>query len=60
MDIIDQAEEYIWEFLDARGYVTRFISTWGTLDSLMNDNWTPTDIVNGEADNFIVDNIVDL
>lgn len=57
MEIIEKAEDYIWLYLNDGGVDTTYISTTGTLDNLMNDGWTPTEIIAGKADGFILDNI---
>lgn len=59
MEIEEQAEAYVFDYLnDVQLQSTEYISTGGTLDNLLNDGWTPTEIVNGEADCFINDAIV--
>jgi len=60
MDIMEQAEIHIWEFLQEVGEDTEFISTGGTLENLMNDGWTPTEISAGKADDYILDNVSEL
>lgn len=57
MEIIEQAEAHIYRFLTKVGADTPYISDSGTVDNLMNDGWTPTEIVSGRADLFILDNI---
>lgn len=54
---MEQAEWHVWNFLRDSGSDTREISDTGTVDNLVNDGWTPSEIVAGKADDFILDNI---
>lgn len=60
MNYAERAEAYIWEYLDDNGWDTEYISTGRTLDSLLNDGWTYTDIILGGANRFIGEHIVEL
>lgn len=57
MDIIEQAAAHVFEFLVEYGFATSLVSDTGTVDNLMNDGWTPTEIVKGKADDYILDNM---
>ena len=57
MDIMEQAEWQVWEYINDREDITEEISVTGTVENLMNDGWTPTEIAAGKADAFIFDNI---
>lgn len=58
MNVFEEAENAIWNYLDNRGEATEYISISGTLDSLMNDGWTPTEIATGKADAFIPEHAI--
>lgn len=57
MEIMEQAEAYVWDYMQAEDINTERMSDTGTVENLMNDGWTPSEIVAGKADNFILDNI---
>lgn len=57
MDIREAAEQYVWDFMDAHNIPTERVSDTGTVDNLLNDGWTFTEIINGVANRFILDNI---
>lgn len=57
MNYIEDAEQYVWDYVARCGVDTEEISDTGTLSNLMNDGWTPTEITEGKADRFIMDNI---
>lgn len=57
MEIEQEAAEYVFAELERQGIYPEFISDSGTVDKLINDGWTYTEIVQGEADDFIQDHI---
>lgn len=56
MDYREHADLYVWDFLHGCHISTDEVSDSGTVDNLLNDGWTLTEIINGEADKYILDN----
>lgn len=57
MDYMEQAEAYIADWCDRNLIDFGRISDTGTVENLMNDGWTPSEISSGKADPFISDNL---
>lgn len=54
---MEQAEQRVFDKLQSAYIDTALVSDTGTVENLMNDGWTPSEIVAGKADIYISDNI---
>lgn len=57
---MEQAEQAIADWCDENGVDFAYVSDTGTVENLLSDGWTYTDIITRKADKFIGDNLFEL